>query len=174
MSQTSLERPRASIMNVSWSGKGVACPLSANQPNAQGWILPSPSLTALPLTHSRTAGPGIQEGTRDNPTRPSPYLPLDARTPSNPCQESNHTTMTTQKPRPQIHPDRKQQVAQSAQHLFRVSRTGTAWCTCGGWTLWEASLESARRSHKYHMENTQHGPDGLLAELPQRGTRRGQ
>jgi hypothetical protein len=41
-------------------------------------------------------------------------------------------------------------------HEFRWTKTkdrGTAWCTCGYWTLWGASLESARRSYGYHRSN---------------------
>jgi len=41
-------------------------------------------------------------------------------------------------------------------HEFRWTKTngnGTAWCTCGNWTLWEANLDSARRSHGYHRRN---------------------
>lgn len=43
-----------------------------------------------------------------------------------------------------------------AAHEFRWMATkdgGTAWCTCGPWRLWGASLESARRSHEYHRRN---------------------
>jgi len=41
-------------------------------------------------------------------------------------------------------------------HEFRWTQAkegGTAWCTCGNWTLWGAGQESARRSHEYHRSN---------------------
>jgi len=44
-----------------------------------------------------------------------------------------------------------------ANHTFQWSR-GTATCSAGGWTLWGASLESAKRSHAYHRANL---PEGL-------------
>jgi len=46
--------------------------------------------------------------------------------------------------------------SQHSLHEFRWTKTngnGTAWCTCGYWTLWEANLDSARRSHGYHRSN---------------------
>lgn len=39
-----------------------------------------------------------------------------------------------------------------ANHTFQWSR-GTATCACGCWTLWGASLKSAKRSHAYHRAN---------------------
>ncbi len=39
-----------------------------------------------------------------------------------------------------------------AKHTFQWSR-GTATCSCGHWTLWGASLDSARRSHALHRAN---------------------
>jgi hypothetical protein len=45
-----------------------------------------------------------------------------------------------------------QYVSERAKHAFQWSR-GTATCSCGHWTLWGASLESARRSHAYHRAN---------------------
>lgn len=39
-----------------------------------------------------------------------------------------------------------------ANHTFQWSR-GTATCACGRWTLWGASLNSAKRSHAYHRAN---------------------
>ena len=38
------------------------------------------------------------------------------------------------------------------KHRFQWSR-GVATCSCGYWTLWGASLESAKRSHAYHRRN---------------------
>ena len=48
-----------------------------------------------------------------------------------------------------------------AKHTFQWSR-GTATCSCGWWTLWGASLESARRSHSYHWANKQGVEAGWL------------
>ena len=39
-----------------------------------------------------------------------------------------------------------------AKHTFQWSR-GTATCSCGWWTLWGASMESAKRSHSFHRAN---------------------
>ena len=50
-----------------------------------------------------------------------------------------------------------QSVRDEAKHTFQWSR-GTATCSCGHWTLWRASLESARRSHALHRANL---PEGL-------------
>ncbi len=38
------------------------------------------------------------------------------------------------------------------KHQFQWSR-GVATCSCGYWTLWGASLESAKRTHAYHRRN---------------------
>jgi len=43
-------------------------------------------------------------------------------------------------------------VSHRAKHAFCWSR-GTATCSCGQWTLWGASLESAKRSHMLHRIN---------------------
>jgi hypothetical protein len=45
-----------------------------------------------------------------------------------------------------------QSVTDQANHTFQWSR-GTATCSAGGWTLWGASLESAKRSHALHRAN---------------------
>ncbi len=45
-----------------------------------------------------------------------------------------------------------QQVSDLPKHQFRWSR-GVATCSCGHWTLWGASLESAKRTHAYHQRN---------------------
>jgi hypothetical protein len=39
-----------------------------------------------------------------------------------------------------------------AKHTFQWSR-GTATCSCGWWTLWGASLESAKRNYALHRAN---------------------
>ena len=46
----------------------------------------------------------------------------------------------------------KQVLTYEAKHTFQWSR-GTATCSCGWWTLWGASLESAKRSHSFHRNN---------------------
>lgn len=51
-------------------------------------------------------------------------------------------------------------VADHAKHTFQWSR-GTVTCSCGWWTLWHATLESARRSHSYHRANMQSMEDFL-------------
>ncbi len=45
-----------------------------------------------------------------------------------------------------------QRVSELPKHQFRWSR-GVATCSCGYWTLWRATLESAKRSHAYHRRN---------------------
>ena len=63
-----------------------------------------------------------------------------------------------------------QQVTEWAKHQFQWSQ-GTATCSCGRWTLWGASLESAKRSHALHranlpeQERAQGGPDSMTTKL---------
>jgi len=43
---------------------------------------------------------------------------------------------------------------QSETHTFQWNGNGgVATCTCGSWTLWGASLDSAKRSHDLHRLN---------------------
>jgi hypothetical protein len=57
-------------------------------------------------------------------------------------------------------------VTDQANHTFQWSR-GTATCSCGHWTLWNDTLESARRNHALHRahlteaERAVGGPDEL-------------
>ena len=42
----------------------------------------------------------------------------------------------------------------SEPHAFGWNGNGAvATCSCGGWTLWGASLASAKRTHSYHRRN---------------------
>ena len=50
----------------------------------------------------------------------------------------------------------KQGVTERPKHQFLWSQ-GVANCSCGRWTLWGASLESAKRSHGYHRANLPEG-----------------
>ncbi len=54
--------------------------------------------------------------------------------------------------KPEIESPITQQVSDVPKHQIRWSR-GVATCSCGYWTLWGASLESARRSHGLHRRN---------------------
>ncbi len=49
--------------------------------------------------------------------------------------------------------DKIQRVTHRAKHKFQWSR-GVATCACGGWTLWQFTLESARRSWSLHYWNS--------------------
>ena len=48
-------------------------------------------------------------------------------------------------------PTYNQVLTGEAKHMFQWSR-GTATCSCGWWTLWGSSLESARRDHALHRD----------------------
>ncbi len=61
-------------------------------------------------------------------------------------KKSSHTA------NPEIKGALTQRVSDLPKHQFRWSR-GVATCSCGYWTLWRASLESAKRSHAYHRRN---------------------
>ena len=61
-------------------------------------------------------------------------------------KKSSHTA------NPEIKGTLTQRVSDLPKHQFRRSR-GVATCSCGYWTLWKASLESAKRSHAYHRRN---------------------
>lgn len=54
---------------------------------------------------------------------------------------------------PKYESEQIQRVTHRAKHKFQWSR-GVATCTCGGWTLWGAILESARRNFTLHMWNS--------------------
>jgi hypothetical protein len=45
-----------------------------------------------------------------------------------------------------------QSVSERPKHMFQWSQ-GTASCSCGRWTLWKATQESAKRSHAFHRSN---------------------
>ena len=49
-------------------------------------------------------------------------------------------------------PPRFQRLRMPPKHDFHWSR-GTAMCACGWWTLWGATLESARQSYSLHRHN---------------------
>ena len=61
-------------------------------------------------------------------------------------KKSSHTA------NPEIKGTLTQRVSDLPKHQFGRSR-GVATCSCGYWTLWGASLESAKRSHAYHRRN---------------------
>ena len=48
-------------------------------------------------------------------------------------------------------------------HEFRwepTKRDGTAWCTCGRWTLENCSQDNGRRNHRHHLANLPSGRAG--------------
>jgi hypothetical protein len=45
-----------------------------------------------------------------------------------------------------------QSLTERPKHLFQWAQ-GTATCSCGRWSLWKATLESAKRSHAFHRSN---------------------
>ena len=53
-----------------------------------------------------------------------------------------------------------QVLTNEAKHTFQWSRV-TATCSCGWWTLWHSSLDSAKRSHAFHRSNMQ-GAEGFV------------
>ena len=56
------------------------------------------------------------------------------------------------KPFSDNHSQTFQQLSIVPKHQFQWSR-GVATCSCGYWTLWGASLESAKRDHALHRRN---------------------
>jgi hypothetical protein len=58
-----------------------------------------------------------------------------------------------------------QSVTERPKHMFQWSQ-GTATCSCGRWTLWKATLESAKRTHAFHRGNL---PDSQGREQWQAG-----
>jgi hypothetical protein len=50
-----------------------------------------------------------------------------------------------------------QSVTERPKHMFQWS-LGTAGCSCGQWKLWNATLESAKRSHAFHRGNLPDSP----------------
>src|SRR5262249_50725182 len=71
---------------------------------------------------------------------------------SEPISEVMFVKTTAQEAKPQIESERYQLVRDRAKHAFQWSR-GVASCSCGRWTLWGATLESAKRSHGLHRVN---------------------